>query len=142
MSQKLFEISKYSLLIKEKTAILGLSETILDANKSDNRHLQFENYILHSKFRKKKGGVCCYLYQEGHSQEAFNQSRIQCIQCLMNQNRYRSLNQIYLHYIYWPPKDPRYQQFLTTYGSNPYFQISKFADSVLNSEKVFENVIT
>ena len=50
-------------LEKEKTAFLGLTETILDANKSNGPDYQFENYTLHSKFRI-KGGVCCYIKKD------------------------------------------------------------------------------
>ena len=40
-------------LENEKPAFLGLTETILDANKSNGPDYQFENHTLHSKFRKK-----------------------------------------------------------------------------------------
>ena len=43
-------------LENEKLAFLGLTETILEANKSN---YQFENYTLHSKFQK-KGGLLLY----------------------------------------------------------------------------------
>ena len=94
-------------LEKEKPPFLGLTETILDANKSKGPDYQFENYTLHSKFRK-KSGVCSYIRKDTPNRRLTN----------LESNEFDALwikiaigHSIKIScLIYLPPKDPRYQK--------------------------------